>query len=691
MTAPRRAKSSTTGDKPRSTRRSRRTTTGSARGKAKGKRRSAKRGWLRRVVTWCVIALIWGGVISGGVLAFYAYDLPDVDAVEGISRAPNVTLLSSEGEVMASYGGRYGEPVVLADLPPDLPRAVIAVEDRRFYRHFGIDLRGLARAFYRNMRAGTVVEGGSTITQQLAKNLFLKPERTIKRKVQELLLSLWLERRFTKDQILTIYLNRVYLGAGAYGVDAAARRYFGKPATEVSLYEAAMIAGLLKAPSKLNPLSSAQEADARAGLVLAAMRDVGFIDEARMKAALAAKTRAGPPSNGGAPYFADWIMAQLQGFMGEVNRDLQIHTTLDPRLQRIAEEEIRRALEAEGQARSADQTAMVILDRDGAVRAMIGGADYRQSQFNRATQALRQPGSAFKPFVYLTALETGQFTPDSRVLDAPVEIAGWRPGNFGDKYYGEVTLRESFARSLNSVAVRLVQSVGPRRVAKAAERLGVTSELAPNGSIALGASEVTLLDLTGAYAAFSNDGLGVWPYGIKEIRSGSGEVFYRRLEGSGPGRVIEATRARQVTDMMRAVVAWGSGKAANPGRPAAGKTGTSQNFRDAWFIGFSSGLVGGVWFGKDDNSPMDGVTGGSLPARVWGRVMSRALIDEPPEPLMPPAVMVEATPPPEAEGDGFLSRLLTRLTGEEGATASDAASNQEERLERLFQRHEDRR
>jgi penicillin-binding protein 1A len=333
---------------------------------------------------------------------------------------------------------------------------------------------------------------------------------------------------------------------------------------------------------------------------------------------------------------------------------------------------------------------MVILDRDGAVRAMIGGVDYRQSQFNRATQALRQPGSAFKPFVYLSALESGQFTPDSRILDAPVEIAGWRPGNFGDKYYGEVTLRESFARSLNSVAVRLVQSVGPRRVAKTAERLGVTSELAPNGTIALGASEVTLLDLTGAYGAFSNDGLGVWPYGIKEIRSGSGETFYRRLEGSGPGRVVEAARARQVTDMMRAVVAWGSGKAANPGRPAAGKTGTSQNFRDAWFIGFSSGLVGGVWFGKDDNSPMDGVTGGSLPARVWGRVMSRALIDEPAEPLIPPSVVVEATPPAEAEGDGFLSRLRTRLTGDEGAAASNEAS-QEERLQRMFQRREDRR
>lgn len=688
MAAPPRVRKSTGGGKPRRTQAPRRSARGRA-GSAR-KRRTGKGGLLRRVAAWCVIVVIWAAVLSGGLIAYYAYDLPDVDAVEGISRAPNVTLLSNEGAVLASFGGHYGEPVVLADLPPDLPHAVIAVEDRRFYRHFGIDLRGLARAFYRNLRAGTVVEGGSTITQQLAKNLFLKPERTIKRKMQEVLLALWLEQRFTKDQILTIYLNRVYLGAGAYGVDAAARRYFGKPATRVSLYESALIAGLLKAPSKLNPLRSAQEADARAGLVLAAMRDVGFIDEPRMKAALAAKTRSGPPSGGSAPYFADWIMAQLQGFMGEINRDLQVHTTLDPRLQRIAEEEILQALETEGQARQADQAAMAVLGRDGAVRAMIGGYDYRQSQFNRATQALRQPGSAFKPFVYLTALETGQFTPDSRILDAPVDIAGWRPGNFGDKYYGEVTLRESFARSLNSVAVRLVQKVGPRRVAKTAERLGITTDLVPNGSIALGASEVTLLDLTGAFAAFSNDGHGVWPYGIKEVRSGSGEIFYRRLEGSGPGRVIEASKARQVTDMMRAVVAWGSGKAANPGRPAAGKTGTSQNFRDAWFIGFSSGLVGGVWFGRDDNSPMDGVTGGSLPARVWSRVMARALIDVPAEPLIPPSVMVEATPQPQQGGEGFLSRLLTRLTGDDGGDDTDQA-RQDERLQRYFQPRENRR
>ena len=635
-------------------------------------------GWLRRGIYWFLVLSIWAGLGFAGLFAFYAYDLPDIDAVEGIVRAPNVTLITVDGTEVASFGGHYGEPVVLGDLPPHLPRAVIAVEDRRFYRHFGIDLRGLARATLRNMTAGRIVEGGSTITQQLAKNLFLTPERTIKRKVQEVMLALWMEQRFTKDQILTIYLNRVYLGSGAYGVDAAARRYFGKPATEVTLYEAALVAGLLKAPSRLNPMRNPNQAETRAALVLGAMQDVGFIDEIERQAALVAKTRSRPVVKGGAPYFSDWIMAQLRGYLGEVNRDIKVVTTLDPRLQEIAREELRRVIEVEGEGRRVEQGAMVILSKDGAVRAMVGGRDYAESQFNRATQALRQPGSAFKPFVYLTALETSEMVPDTRVVDEPVDIAGWRPRNFNDKYYGNVTLRESFARSLNSVAAQMVRDVGPRKVVDTARRLGITTEMEANGSIALGASEVTLLELTGAFAAFAADGRGVWPHGILEIRSGNGEVFYRRLAGSGPGQVMRSDHARQMVDMMHAVVEWGSGKTANPGRPAAGKTGTSQQFRDAWFVGFSGGLVTGVWYGNDDNSAMDGVTGGSLPAGSWRRVMVRALEGEATEPLTLPTAEIAAEPK-EGEGGGFLSNLLTRLTSDDEEQKS---TSREQRIER---------
>ena len=655
--------------------------------KAGGKKRAAKSRWLRRGTYWLLVLMIWGGLGLAGFMAYYAYDLPDIDAVEGISRAPNVSLVTTDGREIASFGGHYGEPVVLGELPPHMPRAVIAVEDRRFYQHFGIDLRGLARAAFRNLMAGGVVQGGSTITQQLAKNLFLTPERTIKRKVQELLLALWLEHRFTKDQILTIYLNRVYLGSGAYGVDAASRRYFGKPATEVTVYEAALIAGLLKAPSRLNPMRNPNQADTRASLVLTAMHDVGFIGEEERATALVTKSRIRPVVKGGAPYFSDWIMAQLRGYIGEVNRDLKVITTLDPRLQEIAREELLRVLEEEGAGRGADQAALVVLSKDGAVRAMVGGRDYAESQFNRATQALRQPGSAFKPFVYLAALEAGDASPDKSVVDAPVDIAGWKPRNFNDKYYGTVTLRESFARSLNSVAAQVVHTVGPKRVVQTARRLGITSDLDANGSIALGASEVTLLELTGSFAAFAHDGRGAWPHGILEIRSGAGEIFYRRLEGSGPGQVVERKQARQMVDMMHAVVEWGTGKAAHPGRPAAGKTGTSQQYRDAWFIGFTGGLVAGVWFGNDNNQAMEGVTGGSLPAKAWGGVMRRALAEEPLEALTLPETMAE-TKDGEPHDKGFLSGLLTRLTGD---SDQETGANRGQRIERYFQPRDDRR
>ena len=671
------------------------TRSGSARKKAgrSQPRRAAKRealpekpgrSWTRRLLGWAATAFLWGGIALFATVVWYAYDLPNLDDVDGVSRAPNVTIVSEDGARVASFGGIYGEPVGVASLPPYLPQAIVAVEDRRYYEHFGVDLRGLARAMWRNLRAGGIVEGGSTITQQLAKNLFLSPERTIRRKVQEVLLALWLEQRFTKDQIFSIYLNRVYLGAGAYGVDAAARRYFGKPAREVTLYESALLAGLLKAPSRLNPLRNPDQADARAGLVLNAMTETGFISENEAREARAAGASNHIAVEGWAPYYADWVMAQLNGYLGGIGTDVQVSTTLDPQLQRIAEEELQAVLAESGSARVVSQAAVVILDKTGAVRAMVGGQDYRASQFNRATQALRQPGSAFKPFVYLAGIEDGFLTPDSKVVDAPIEIAGWRPRNYADRYYGEVTLRESFARSLNSVAVRLTDEVGSGKVVEVAERLGITEELANNGSIALGTSEVTLLDLTSAYAAFANDGFGVWPHGIREIRGNRGQLLYQRQAVAEPQRLVDPEDVRAMVDLMHAVVVWGSGKGTAPGRWAAGKTGTSQDFRDAWFIGFSGDLIAGVWMGNDDNAPMEGVTGGSLPAQLWGRIIRRALDGQPDAPYVGPALLVEED---SGESGGFIQRILSSLKGD--GAADDEAN--EDRLERFLKPREDRR
>ncbi len=649
-----------------------RSTTARRTGKgARGRQAVRAAGLLRRVVTWSLVAAIWCAVVVTGVLAWYAYDLPDIGEIEKMTRRPNVTLVAADGTRLASFGDRFGATRSLQELPPHLPRAVIAVEDRRFYDHGGIDFRGLLRAVYVNLREGRISQGGSTLTQQLAKNLFLTSDRTFKRKIQEVMLAYWLEHRFTKDQILTIYLNRVYLGAGTYGVDAAARHYFGKPATRVTLYEAALLAGLLKAPSRLNPTRDPAGADQRAALVLQTMIEAGFITEAEALAAQQQKSPTRVARDDIAPYFADWILAQVRDYLGGIETDIRVVTTLDPSLQRIANEELDATLEAEGSARQAGQAALVSLAPDGAVRAMVGGRDYAESQFNRVTQALRQPGSAFKAFVYLAGLEAG-LTPDSTVKDAPVRVGDWTPGNYGDRYYGEVTLRESFARSMNSVAVRVTQQVGPRTVVATAQRLGITSELRPTGGIALGASEVTLLELTGAYAVFANQGRHVTPYGITEIRDVEGRLLFQRDARPGD-TVVAAKHLAQMSSMLSATVIWGTGKAAQPGRAAAGKTGTSQDFRDAWFVGYTAELVTGVWFGNDDSTPMDRVTGGALPARLWGRVMKRGLDGLPQRPLPGGGAVIAQTVQDDSIG-GFIGRILKGLTAEQPAAAQRPAT-----------------
>jgi penicillin-binding protein 1A len=596
----------------------------------------SNRRWPKRLLLWSLkwgfICAIWGIVIGGGIAAWYAVDLPDIDTALAATRPPTVTVVAADGVIIAESGDLYGLPVQARNLPPALIQAVLATEDRRFYSHFGLDPIGLARALVANVRAGGVVQGGSTLTQQLAKNLFLTPARTIKRKVQEVLLAVWLERHFSKDQILTVYLNRVYLGAGTYGVEAAARRYFGRRARDLDIYQSAMLAGLLKAPSRYNPAASPERAARRTAQVLANMVAAGYLSEADIRAARRGRKIVITAHRRATRHFVDWVLEQVPAFVSPGDRDLVVVTTLDSRLQRAAEAAVLKALDGPGKAVKASQGALVAMAHDGAVRAMVGGRDYRASQFNRATQARRQPGSAFKPFVYVAGLETG-LRPHSRLVDAPITIEGWSPRNFKRRHRGEVTLTTAMADSINTIAVQVAERAGRTAVVRAARRLGITAPLKATPSLALGVGEVSLIELTAAYGAFANGGIGVWAYGIEEVRDATGRALYRR-SGSGPGRVLDGRVAADMGAMLGAVITGGTGRAAAFGRPAAGKTGTSQEFRDAWFVGYSADLVAGVWVGNDNGKPMQNVTGGGLPARLWRRFMTVAHAGLAPRPLI---------------------------------------------------------
>jgi len=603
-----------------------------------------RKSWLKRLVLWGLTLAIWVGIGIGALVAWYAIDLPDIDGMTTTTRRPAVVFQSADGETFATFGDVYGRPLELAEIAPTIAQAVLATEDRRFYRHFGLDLWGLARAAVTNLRAGRVVQGGSTLTQQLAKNLFLTPDRTLKRKVQELLMALWLERRFNKDQILTLYLNRVYLGSGTFGVDAAAKRYFDVSASRLDLYQSAVIAGLLKAPSRYSPLNDPDASHRRTLDVLSNMVEAGYID--RRTADLAGLTGAARAVKRPLPagrYFADWIMSHLAE-MGEVqDRDIVVRTTLDLSLQRKAEGDLKALLDGPGAKAAAGQGAVVVMSPDGAVRALVGGRDYDDSQFNRATQALRQPGSSFKPFVYLAAMERG-FTPADTFEDAPIKLGNWSPGNYNGKFEGPVSLRRAFANSTNTVAVRLIEEVGPGRVISLAHKLGIGSDLRSDASLALGTSETSLLELTTAYAAFANGGFGIVAYGVDSIADPDGRVLWSR-QGAGFGKLISDAALVHMQDMMSAVISEGTGKAARLDRPAAGKTGTTQDYRDAWFLGFTADYVGGVWLGNDDQRhEMKKVTGGGLPAQLWKSVMIAAHRGQPARPLAVPE------PPPQAQG-----------------------------------------
>ncbi len=528
---------------------------------------------------------------------------------------------------------------------------------------------GLSRAAVRNMLTGRVVQGGSTLTQQLAKNLFLSPSRTFERKLQEAALAVYLETRYSKDQILGLYLNKVYFGAGVYGIEAASEKFFGKHASELGLTEAAMLAGSVKAPARYNPLADADASQARAQTVLKAMEASGFIDlETRLAAAQTRPRVMRASATPGSGYFADWVIGQLNELIGSSPEPVVVETSFDLETQGLAEAALSRGLARDGEKLRAGQGALVAMTPDGAVRAMVGGRSYAQSSFNRASDAVRQPGSAFKPFVYLTAFEHGR-TPDDVMHDGPVTIGNWAPADFEDEYQGDMPLVKAFAVSSNSIAAQLTQETGPRAVAATARRLGVTSPLDAVASLALGTSGVTPLELTGAYAAFANGGEGVTPFGILTVRTISGKLLYAR-----PARRPEAVMSPQdnaaMTRLLHETVATGTAKAAALGtRPVAGKTGTTQDFRDAWFIGFTADLVCGVWIGNDDSSAMKHATGGGLPARIFQEFMSGAEQNLPLRPLAGAFIaanLPEETGVPaarEPEKPGTIEAILNGLFG----------------------------
>ena len=587
-----------------------------------------------RWIVGVIIALSLIGVLGYIQGKSYLFDglpsLPDKSTMWEMNLQPNTTLLDKNGEVLGHRGPYLGRPLKLTEMPRHLPDAFLAIEDERFYQHAGIDRKAILRAFFENSKSGKTTQGGSTLTQQLVKNMILTPEKTYRRKFQEAWLAYEMESMLSKPEILELYLNRIELGNRAFGIEAAAQRYFGKSAADVNLAEAAMLAALPQAPSRLNPAKNYDAAWTRAKLVLQRMLINSMITPAEMAAAENnppvikehAEGKDLEPAILG--HVFDLIQEKAKGFVGSKDKDLIIWTTLDPKAQLAAHENLNRVIEKNGTKKKVTEGAIVSIDNiTGGIRAMVGGRDYAKSKFNRAAQAERQPGSAFKSFVYAAALENG-FTPGTVRIDQPTEIAGWAPENYTKRFRGPMTIREALKLSINTIAAQVGAEVGPARVVEIGKRLGITTNLRSTYSIALGASEVTLLDLTQAYMVFANEGVKKSPYLIESVNNTSGENLYKRRELT-PQRVYAVPYARQMTAMLRDVIDSGTGHGARLGKcQAGGKTGTSQDYRDAWFIGFSSDMTTGVWMGNDDNSKMVNVTGGLLPVDVWKSYMLAA-------------------------------------------------------------------
>ncbi|MEM6413052.1 MAG: PBP1A family penicillin-binding protein [Pseudomonadota bacterium] len=582
---------------------------------------------VRRVVSFTadISFYLFAGAIALSILSlFVIIDLPSTDGLWQADRAPRATLTARDGQPIAAHGQLYGAPVRLSDLPAHVPDAFIAIEDRNFYHHIGVNVLSIVRAAFVNLRDGSVRQGGSTITQQLAKNLFLSSDRTLKRKISELYLALWLEQRFSKEQILTLYLNRVYFGAGAYGVGAASYRYFGIKPSELSVSQAAILAGLIKAPSVYTPDRNPSAAGRRARLVIDAMVDAGKLSIEDARTALDQAVAVNQTKRLTAPYFVDHAINEARTLIEAKNEDIDISTTFDAHLQRAAEEGLA-AGTVTAELTDDLETAIVVLDGAGAVRALVGGRSYARSQFNRVTMARRQPGSAFKPFIYLAALEYG-LPPDMILNDRPLTVDGWSPKNYKGKYRGPVSLSTALALSLNAATIQLQERTGRSAVRLTARRMGFDVPLSRGAALGLGVDVVTPLELAAAYTPFANGGYRIRPHTVNEVHLFSGALAYQNA-GSVIEQAVSPRTIKQVNRMLEGVVEWGTGKkAALPFARAAGKTGTSQENRDAWFVGHAGGLVCAVWVGRDDNRPMaKDSTGGRAPAIIWSAVMSRAL------------------------------------------------------------------
>ena len=587
-----------------------------------------------------VLALIVAVAVATAYLPSYS------DLTKRNDLGQMIRVRAANGQVLVSMGPSFGNWLTYDQIPPEMRAALISTEDRRFRSHVGVDPIGLVRAVGSALVEGHRVRATSTITQQLARNIFLTNKRDYVRKLKEAILALALERKFSKDQILELYLNREYFGGGAYGIDAASRKFFGHSADHLSLGEAAILAGLVKAPSNYSPTADVEAARARSGVVLETMAKNGFItpDEAQAANPAAIKIQQ-TTSNNSVRYFTDWALPQLDTLIDQTTEPIDVWTTLDPGMQAAADRSIR------ANAPDGAQGALVAIDRDGAVRAMVGGKDYVSSIYNRATQAERQPGSAFKLFVYLSALESGM-KPTDTIVDEPVTIDGWSPRNAERQNLGPVSLREAFSRSINTVSAKIGAQVGFSTIADMARRFGITTPISTYPSMVLGSSDVRLIEMTRAFASVANKGVAVTPYGIRKVVTADGRLLYNH--DADEERVLVAPWvAAEMTDLLQSAVLSGTGRAAQIGRPVAGKTGTTTSNKDGWFIGFSSGLTTGVWMGRDDARPVPGLQGGTAPARAFHDFMMVAVANRPAEQFetQVPTPDWQLTPEEEMYGD----------------------------------------
>lgn len=595
--------------------------------------------WVIRLFKIGIVATLLGVMVLG---IFVAIARGEIDSFEDMKASPNgqmIRVRAADGTVIQSLGPSFGRWLTIDQLPDEMKEAMVAVEDRRYYMHPGVDPIGITRSFYVRAIEGRWTQGGSTITQQLARNVYLNNNKEFGRKIREIILALAIETKFSKDQILELYLNKVYFGGGAYGVDAASRKFFDHGAEKLSLAEAAIIAGLVKAPSRYSPTADAKAALGRAGVVIEVMQDAGMISASEAASVKPADVKmASEPPQDSVRYFTDWALPQLDGLIDETEKPIDVWTTLDLKMQRAATAAI-----AANAPRGA-QGALVAIDRDGAVKAMVGGTDYVTSNYNRAVTATRQPGSAWKLFVYLTALEAG-FRPEDKVEDKPVEIDGWSPKNSGGNYAGEITLRTAFAYSKNTVAAQIGEEVGTSSIANMARRFGITTPINTQPSMVLGTSDTRVIDMTRAFAAVAAKGRSITPYGISKVTTIDGDVIYSAKPQKSI-QLVEDWVAGGMTDLMQSAVATGTGRAANIGRPVAGKTGTTSSNKDGWFLGFSSGLTTGVWMGRDDARAVGGLEGGRAPAQAWAAFMRVAVAGRPVENFA-----TEVTFPERLEGE----------------------------------------